>query len=355
MSESDGLTTVAHSAEARRILDESIVIDTVNRSVIDDELFADAKVGGITVLGRTILYSEPAVQSRFGFDESLRLIVGDVISQADDRSQQMIHVKSVDDINEAHQTGKVGVYVYFQSPEPIGLRMDRLRLFYELGLRVLQLTYNSRGYLGDGCGERQNSGLSDFGVDVVKECNRLGISIDVSHCSSQTRMDAVAVSSAPVLATHANARALCDNPRNLSDEEATAIASSGGVVGAVPLAGFVSEEPNPTYDQFIDHIDYLVELIGVDHVGIGLDLFTGQANEDPAVWSKYRNEPGVNYKDEIYGNVRREGALHRAGGMSRISDTFFLVERMVDRGYEEGALKKILGENFIRAFTETWK
>jgi len=143
--------------------------------------------------------------------------------------------------------------MYFQNPEPIDRQLWRLRLFFELGLRVLQLTYNERSLAGDGCGEATDAGLSDFGRLLIKHCNSLGIAIDVSHCGNKTTLEAIEASSAPVLITHGMARALCDNPRCKTDEAVKACASKGGVVGVQAMGPFISTKPNPTLDDLLDH------------------------------------------------------------------------------------------------------
>lgn len=330
---------------ARRLQRVAVVIDTVNRAVLDERFLRDVRRGGITAIGRTILVSKGDVFSPFGFLESLREItaVRAIIEAHPDR---LLLIRSGEDIALAKATGRVGLYVYFQSPEPLEREPWRLRLFHDLGLRVLQLTYNQRGYLGDGCAERSNGGLSDLGVAVIAECERLGIAVDVSHCGERTTMEAFEVATRPVLMTHAMARALCDNPRCKSDEQIQRCAATGGVIGIQALPAFVRTTPNPTIEDMLDHVDYLVRLVGVDHVGLGLDLTTGHERDDYSL---------LDYKPEMYRGVWVKGVQQAISGMNSLADVPRITRGLLARGYSDADVMGILGGNFARVLTELWR
>lgn len=329
---------------ARELHRSAIVVDTVNRSLMDEGFFRDIKEGGPTLLGRTILVSSGDVFSPFGFEESLRDIA-QTLAIVDAHPDELVLVREPDDIRLAKETGRTGLYLYFQSPEPLAKDAWRLRLFYELGLRMLQLTYNDRSLAGDGCAERTDSGLSEYGLRLVADCNRLGIAVDVSHCGSRTTMEAIEVSRSPVLITHANARALCDNPRCKTDGQARACAAKGGVIGVQALPAFISTDPKPTIDDMLDHLDYWVRLVGVDHVGLGLDLTTGHERDDYSL---------LRYKPEMYRNVWVGGVQQWITGVGSLADLPNITERLLARGYGEADVLKLLGGNFVRVLTRIW-
>lgn len=331
---------------AREVHDRSFVIDTVNRSLMDERFLGDIMAGGISLLGRTILVSNRYVFSPFGFEESLRDIT-QTTAFVNNHPAQMMQVRTAADIRRAKEEGRVGVYIYFQSPEALSTQLWRVQLFYELGLRVLQLTYNSRALTGDGCSERTDCGLSDFGVAVIEECNRLGIVVDVSHCGCRTTMEAMGASRDPVLFTHANSRALVDIPRNKTDEQVKACAAQGGVIGVQVLPSALRKNPaGVTLDDAIDHIDHYVQLVGADHVGLGLDILTGHEKDDFGL---------LGYKESIYKGTWVNGVIQWPAGIESLADVPRITERLLARGYKDADVENILGGNFLRVFTQVWK
>jgi membrane dipeptidase len=193
---------------------------------------------------------------------------------------------------------------------------------------------------GDGAWENDSrGGLTRLGHAAVAELNRLGIVTDVSHCSDQTTWDVLAASTKPVIASHSNARAVADNPRNLTDDMIKAIAASGGLVGMVAVAGYISPEA-ANLSRWVDHFDRVANLVGVDHLGVGFDFFT----EIMAM--------------NIFGDVPAWGP---PGGlvplefaeMSTYRDAPRLAEELLRRGYTDDDLRKIYGGNFRRVLRAT--
>ncbi|ACJ17026.1 Hypothetical microsomal dipeptidase [Thermococcus onnurineus NA1] len=186
-------------------------------------------------------------------------------------SERFELVKSVKDMRKAIEEGRVALWLGLEGGEPIGDSLDLLEVFHHLGLRVLTLTWSLRNAIGDGVFERTNGGLTNFGVEVVGKAEELGIIIDLSHINEAGFWDALDVTAFPVMASHSNARALCDHPRNLTDEQIKAIAERDGVIGAVAIPSFVDRE-KPTLEKYVDHIAYMAELAGYKHVGLGFDF-----------------------------------------------------------------------------------
>jgi len=261
------------------------------------------------------------------------------------------------DIEAARQAGEVGLIMGWQNLRPIADRLDRLVLLHEAGLRVAQLTYNRRNFLGDGCLEVEDGGLSGLGRDAVGLMNQLGIAIDLSHVGQRTSVEAAQASSRPVLATHANARAVTSALRNKSDDAIRAIAATGGVIGVSiygPMCWDGDAARHPSLDDFERHLDHIVDLVGIDHVGIGTDL-PAVANLDsvrqiteltlskfPAAIAKY----AAAFGNDIRGRYLSDCSSHAE--LSRIAT------RLQARRWSDGDVAKLLGGNFRRAFGEIW-
>ena len=243
--------------------------------------------------------------------------------------------------------------INFQNADPIEGSLEYLSLFHRLGLRVFQLTYQRRNLAGDGCGEPgDGAGLSIFGQELVRELNRLGILIDLSHCSDRTTEEAIALSEQPVAFTHVNVRELNPHKRNKPEAQMKAVAAGGGVIGINSIARMISPEgrqKGTTIDDYLDQIDHVVGLVGVDHVGIGLDR-----NEDPTAEDM----------DERRRTFLTRFPELRAGGDFPF-ETYYtrdlsmgsmlpLTTGLLERGYAEEDVLKILGGNFLRLLEQVW-
>jgi membrane dipeptidase len=192
---------------------------------------------------------------------------------------------------------------------------------YKLGVRLLTLTWNQRNQIADGAGEsRTGSGLTEFGLKVIGEMNNLGMLIDVSHLSETGFWDVIKRSNAPIVASHSNCYALCPHLRNLKDEQIKAIADKGGVIGITFVPNFLTQEKRKTtVEDVAKHIDYLVEKAGVDYVGLGSDF---------------------------------DGTGGLPLGLEGVDKIPNITEELLNQGYKEKDIKKILGENFLRVFKE---
>lgn len=203
------------------------------------------------------------------------------ISQQVERYPDEVEIAyTIDDLIRLKNQGKKAIFLGIENGYAIGKQLENLRLFKQMGVAYITLCHNGSNDICDSAkGEPEHNGLSDFGREVVKEMNRLGILIDISHASEKTFYDVLEVSTKPIIASHSSARALCDHPRNLTDEQIRAIADRGGVVQVCLYNRFVSKKPVPTLLDAIDHINHIVRLVGIDHVGIGTD-FDGDDTEE---------------------------------------------------------------------------
>jgi membrane dipeptidase len=241
------------------------------------------------------------------------------------------------DIQRVRDAGKVGVLLAFEGAEPLGFDLAALRFFYAAGLRMMSLTWSRRNAFGDGAWENvSRGGLTRLGREAVAEMNRLGIVVDVSHASDRTAWDLLEVARGPVIASHSNARALREHPRNLPDDLLQAIGQTGGVIGVTAVPGFISSEP-ATMAAWVDHLEHVVELAGVDHVGIGAD-FIEHVRElggilEKAAW-------GPDFGPE----------LPPFEGMLGPADLPALTAELQRRGFSEPDLARIYHENYFRVF-----
>lgn len=271
----------------------------------------------------------------------------------------MLVAESAADIRRAKEEGRAAFIIAAQGGSFISDRLHRIEAFYRLGLRILIPAYNATNLICDGCLDRTDGGLTRFGVRVIEECNRLGLLLDLSHLGRRASMEIAACSDQPVVFTHSNAKALVDSPRNIDDEQIRVCAEAGGVIGLAPFGPFVlkrGQEDWPDLDDFIDHIDHVADLTGsTAHIGIGTDMSLGTYplhEEDP--WGEPDYPPfSENYSEVVTGDVR--SPMRALRDFNTYPQVVNLIDRLAARGYGEGDIQNILGENYLRVFGEVWK
>jgi membrane dipeptidase len=321
------------------------------------------KKGGLTAEFFS-LYVKPWYVEHGGAARRTLDMIDSVYRAVERHPRDLMFATSVADIRRAKRQGKIAALMGIEGGHAIEDSLPTLREFYRLGVRYMTLTWNNTNNWADaGRGEKKHHGLSDFGKDVVREMNRLGMMVDVSHVSDETMSDALDVSKAPIIASHSSARALSNVPRNIPDDLLKRIAKNGGVVQVNFYSEFVDEKtvgpqsneresrlkaqqaaidakykddperrgeesdkleaanplPPLPISKLIDHIDHIVKVAGIDHVGIGAD-FDG-ANDMPEGAQDVSMLPNITYE-------------------------------LLKRGYSEQDIKKILGENLLRVFAE---
>lgn len=264
---------------------------------------------------------------------------------------QVVIVEGVGDLQAAKREGKFGIITHFQTGTPLeGDWPNTLRVLYRLGLRVLQLTYNERNLLGDGCFEPDDRGLTGYGVQVVRALNSFGVILDVAHAGPKTAIDAIRASSLPVICSHANAAALTPHPRNLSDDLIRAVRDSGGVVGATAVGAFCAIKGSTAggISDYLDHIDYLVNLAGPEHVGIGSDI--GEDTVLLPVPSDYEVQYGALPVDPATAATNS----FVIADFDRLEKLTAVTAGLLERGYRDGVVANILGGNFLRVAQQVW-
>jgi membrane dipeptidase len=240
-----------------------------------------------------------------------------------------------DDILRARREGKIGLILGLEGAEAIETDLGLLRCYYRLGLRVMNLTWHQRNLVADGVSEPSGAGLSNFGRAVVEELNRLGIIIDVSHLSPAGVDDVLERSEVPIMASHSNAKALCDHQRNLDDDRIARISEHGGMVGVVFLGRFVAHA-NPTLEDVLEHTDHILHVAGAGQIGIGPDYVDFAHDMIIAARSVAGPNQPVN-----------EEKIPYAEGLEDVSKLANFTTGLVRRGYEDKTIQGILGENFI--------
>ena len=332
------------STEARKIYDEAIVIDGLSISNWEsDAVFRRLRAGNITAINATVATWENFVQTMAHLSAWMRRF-----RERDD----ILQVKETADIYAAKEQGKTGIILSFQNASPIENELDRLGLFLALGVRVIQLTYHETNLLGSGCWERTDGGLSNFGVDAVREMNRLGIVIDLSHVGPKTTMDAIEMSDQPVAITHANARSFCGHPRNKEEDALRLLAEKGGVVGATSFANFLPKGFDSTVEDFVDAIDDMVERVGIDHVAIGTDSTHDQPLD---FWHYIGSQQGTKFPSTFAdGSVPYTELNFQPKGIDSPAEFPNLAEALVNRGYSAEDITRLLGGNWMNLFERVW-
>ncbi len=250
------------------------------------------------------------------------------------------------DLRGARRSRRVAVLLGFQNATMVESDVRNLDTLHALGARCIQLTYNSRNLLGDGCTERTNAGLSDFGVRVVERMNELRMVVDLSHCGEETSKDGIALSKRPAAFTHTMCKSVHDHVRAKSDELLKAIADKGGMVGIATLGYFVSPRPDATLEDYLRHVDHAVKVAGVEHVGLASD-YSLRGIEKTATRESWYLPRLASFKP-VY-NVRWPPWIPELDPPERFRR---IAHGLSKRGYEADAVLKIVGSNWARYLSD---
>jgi microsomal dipeptidase-like Zn-dependent dipeptidase len=316
-----------------------MLIDGLQCGHFTRDVFQDLKRGGFTCVTPTLGFWEGTIESL------------DAISQWRElersSSDLILIARNVADIKKAHETGRVAVLLGFQNTNLFEDRIAFVELFADLGVRVVQLTYNNQNELGGSCYEESDSGLSRFGREVVREMNRTGVLIDLSHVGDRTTLDVVHFSERPVAITHANASSIFPHKRNKSDAVLKALKENGGVIGCATYRNITPEDACATVQGWCEMVARTVEIAGIDHVAIGTDEGHNTTQADLDWMRKGRWTRGTQYGA---GSEARPGKVAKPEWLSSPGDLRVVHDGLAAVGFSAEEVQKITSRNWLRVY-----
>jgi membrane dipeptidase len=331
-------------------LDDPNVQGETGERIVSDRIVADARASGLTAVNVTMGYvagnGEP-------FEQTMREI-GRWDARVAGRPNDLLKVLTAADILRARRENRIGIIFGFQNAAMMGNDASRVDAFADLGVRVIQLTYNPANSLGDGSMAPQNRGLTAFGREVVERLNRNRVMVDLSHSGERTCLDAARASRQPISINHTGCRALVDLPRNKTDEELRLVAERGGFVG-IYFMPFVDRASVCTAAEVADHIDHAVNVCGEDHVGIGTDGGTTGIDDMAAFRAHMRAEVAQRRAAGIGAAGENPDTLPFCEELSGPDQFHRLIALLGRRGYGEARIEKIMGLNFVNYAREVWE
>jgi membrane dipeptidase len=332
------------SDDSRRAHREAVVVDCHNdlvlslaatgigaRATFKHRWLPALRAGGVDVQVCP-LYSFPEIP-----EAALHVVLRQIAAikrEVHANASELALCRSGDEIDAAVASGKIALVIAMEGALPLGSDATLLEVFYELGVRMISFTHNWRTLVADGSAENAaGSRLPTTGVTLLREMERLGIVFDASHLAAASLEHVLELATRPIVASHSAARALCDHHRNLSDDQIRAIAQTGGVIGVNLLAKFIDPD-EPTIERAVDHFVHIIEVAGVEHVGLGAD-FLSELRNDIFPASFELGDADVDIPN-----------LHEVHHLPN------LTHALLARGLDEAEVRLILGENLLRVFRE---
>jgi membrane dipeptidase len=325
----------------REIYTQAVVFDGLNICNWSREIFEEWNRAGIT-----------GVSCTCSLWENFRGSIANVIQWKrwfDEHSDLLVQAHSTEDIRRAKRDGKTAVVLSWQNTSGIEDQLGYLRIFRDLGVRIMQLTYNTQNYSGAGYTEPRDSGLTGFGEEVINEMARLGIVCDLSHVGPQTTRDVIRLAPKPPAFTHILPAGLKAHGRNKTDEEIRALADKGGMIGVSLFAPSMRRGNESTIDDYLEAMEYLINIAGEDHVGVGTDFSQGHARPGPFLeWCNL--DKGYARQLTPFGQVE----VKKPAGLARIAEMPNLAGAAIRTGWSEVRIVKVLGENWLRYLKQIW-
>ena len=315
----------------------------------DARTIADARASGLSAVNVTLGYVfgpedpyEYTIRTIGAWDRLIR-----------EHPHELIKVDSAADLERARREGRIGIFYGFQNAVQVGDKPERIDTFADLGVRVIQLTYNPANTLGDGSMAPQNRGLTPLGRQVVERLNANRVMVDLSHSGERTCLDAIAASKQPISINHTGCRALCDLPRNKTDAELRGVAEKGGFVG-IYFMPYLNRSGHASAEDVVAHIEHAVKVCGEDHVGIGTDGPVTAIDDLGAYRSHLEAEIADRAKKGVGATGERADTYPFVVDLRGV-DQFRKLERLLrGRGYSQARVDKILGRNFLAFAHEVW-
>jgi membrane dipeptidase len=356
-----GAPARAHSERWRGIIivnalgaidDPNTPVDPAHAATVDTmapRLLEDAHRSGLSAINVTLGYVGGPAEP---FEASVRDIAHmDALIRA--KPHDLMKVYRAADIARSRAEERIGIFYGFQNSAMLGHDVGRIDLFDELGVRVIQLTYNPANAVGDGCMAPENRGLSPFGREVVARLNDRRLMVDLSHSGQRTCLEAARLSRQPVSINHTGCRALVDLPRNKTDEELRLVAERGGFVG-IYFMPFLSRTGHATARDVVEHLEHAVNVCGEDHVGIGTDGTVTPIDDLEAYRIALAREIEERKSAGIGAAGEGPDTLPFVIDLRGAEQFHELADRLAERGFSSARIEKILGRNFVSYATEVW-
>jgi membrane dipeptidase len=319
------------SLHQKTIVIDGLIISKWNRAV-----FEDMKKGGLSAANCTVSVWE-------GFQDTVNNIA-EMKKLIRDNSDLLTLVRSAADISRAKQDGKTGIIMGFQNAHAFEDNLGYVEAFADMGVRVVQLCYNTQNLIGTGCYER-DGGLSDYGREVVGEMNRVGIMVDLSHVGAKTSEEAILASKKPVCYSHCLPSGLKAHQRNKSDEQLKFIADHGGFIGVTMFPPFLKRGIESTVDDYVEAIGYVINIVGEDCVGVGTDFTQGYDRE---FFDWITHDKGRHRRLTDFGTIQNPEGIRTIGEMPN------LTAAMEKAGWGSARIEKVIGGNWLRVFADVW-
>jgi membrane dipeptidase len=321
-----------------------MLVDALQCGHFDRSVFERLKSGGVSCVTPTLGFWEDTLESLDSLGRWSDLMR--------DNQDLVLWVKSAADFDLARQSRRIAVVFGYQNTNLFGGRIRLVEIFAELGVRVVQLTYNNQNEVGGSCYEAEDSGLSRFGREVVREMNRSGILIDLSHVGDRTTLDAILHSEKPVAITHANPASIIAHKRNKSDQILHALRDNGGVIGCASYRNITGDYFCSSLEKWMELIARTVDLIGIDHVGIGTD-FVHKATKADYEWMRSgRWTRGVDYGA---GSATNAGVALPPDWSQDVDEFRKIPDGLLAAGFNREEADKILSSNWLRVYSQTFR
>ena len=320
-----------------------LIIDALQYVNWTRALFEEAKAGGVNAIHVTISYWENT--------EATLANIGDWRRRFRDHSDLITQIRTGEDILKAQKDGKVGIILGFQNCSPIEDDLRKVEMLHEQGVRIMQLTYNNQSLLATGCYEAGDSGVTRFGREVIKEMNRVGMVIDMSHSAEHSTLQTIELSQRPIAITHANPSRWHEALRNKSDDVLKALGESGGMLGFSMYPFHLNDGPDCSLDDFCGMIMDCAELMGIDHIGIGSDLCQNWGYET-LEWM--RSGTWTFKPDYGEGSAANADWPRQPVWFTSSKDFGNIASGLLDKGMTQGDVEKVMGVNWLNFFTASF-
>lgn len=306
---------------------------------------------GITALSMNVVSGESRLRGVDSIFHETKKMIGEWDSFVAANSDVFLKVVNFEQLKAAKRSGKVGFIYNFQLSAPFGWDLEKLRTFYQMGVRQIQLIGGRRNYIADSCWEPTNAGLSQFGYEVVNAFNEIGIIVDLSHVGDRSAYEAIKASKEPVIFSHSGCLALCPHPRNVSDRNIRAMAERGGLFCIYNQSGWLTKDPTISMDHYLAHVDHIIDIAGEDHVAMGTDQdavdMTAMRPDEVQ-----RHQAGFERRRKDYPQLDWEIKHMRVPELSHPKRLLHLAQALHKKGHKTKTIEKIIGGNFVRVFKE---